>query len=436
MVFLKRSALPCILISSLLWLSCSLGSNSSEASITFELPEALVRELRGVKSDFAESAGPDKSLTDTNPFDEISEPQGSGYYLDISITGDYTSTKTLPAVSGAKAVFDAINPGARIQVSATIYEAIFLADGSKKRTELYHGDSVEITVNAGDNPVNLSLKKVNPDSGDTPPDQPDTPGEGDTPGGSDTPEQEDPVEAEYTVREWQQSVSGQGYEIVSEVKKQGLSGSKTEAVPSEYEGFENLEADAVEQQTIAEDGSTIVNIYHDRKTYTLTYNSGAHTSENIPAEKIYRHGEKVKVYFDTSDVSGYVIGGWYTDSECTQLFDSTVGLTAPLTLYAKWIEGGLSGIQVDFNLTMTDIQIGQSQPDADGKITFTAPSAATGESAYSYEWKLDGEVLTGENGNTLVLDTSTFVSGLPYDLTVYVTKGEAVYSAFIQIKKD
>ncbi|MBR4464164.1 MAG: hypothetical protein IKS40_06085 [Treponema sp.] len=46
MVFLKRSALPCILISSLLWLSCSLGSNSSEASITFELPEALVRELR------------------------------------------------------------------------------------------------------------------------------------------------------------------------------------------------------------------------------------------------------------------------------------------------------------------------------------------------------------------------------------------------------
>ena len=430
MVFLKRSALPCILISSLLWLSCSLASNSSEASITFELPEALVRELRGVKSDFAESAGPDKSLTDTKSSDEISEPQGSGYYLDISITGDYTSTKTLPAVSGAKAVFDAINPGARIQVSATIYEAIFLADGSKKRTELYRGDSVEITVNAGDNPVNLSLKKVNPDSGDTPPDQPDTPGEG------DTPEQKDPVEAEYTVREWQQSVSGQGYVIVSEVKKQGLSGSKTEAVPSEYEGFENLEADAVEQQTIAEDGSTIVNIYHDRKTYTLTYNSGAHTSENIPAEKVYRHGEKVKVYFDTSDVSGYVIGGWYTDSECTQLFDSTVGLTAPLTLYAKWIEGGLSGIQVDFNLTMTDIQIGQSQPDADGKITFTAPSAATGESAYSYEWKLDGEVLTGENGNTLVLDTSTFVSGLPYDLIVYVTKGESIYSAFIQIKKD
>ena len=39
-----------------------------------------------------------------------------------------------------------------------------------------------------------------------------------------------------------------------------------------------------------------------------------------------------------SAIDGYVLGGWYTDSALTQLYDFTESVTGDLTLYAKWRE--------------------------------------------------------------------------------------------------
>ena len=178
------------------------------------------------------------------------------------------------------------------------------------------------------------------------------------------------------------------------------------------------------------------------ETFVVTYVTGEeHSSSNIPQQISYRSGAKVLTNFDTSDVMGFAIEGWYTDAECTEPFDSTAGISENLTLYAKWVE---SGITVIIDENRTDINI---EKTINGyAITLTAPEAAEGESPYIYKWLIDGFDTTPdgvklETGNSITIDmsSSNYIAGVFYDVTLILTKGSGSsaeeYSAFIQIKK-
>ena len=72
----------------------------------------------------------------------------------------------------------------------------------------------------------------------------------------------------YTVIHWQENANDENYSFKESEPKTGTTGEETKAAAKRYEGFT---AQAVTQETIAGDGSTIVNVYYKRNAYTITF---------------------------------------------------------------------------------------------------------------------------------------------------------------------
>lgn len=385
-------------------MSCSFVEKpETEGTVSFVISEELAAKINtGAKA----SA---RTVT-------YSGADDSEILMDITLKsdGEFTETATVKVAKGSTVEFKSVPIDSLIYLEALVYKLEKDEDENLLRTDLYKGTSSLIRVEADKaNTVTLSLTKLS--AGGT---------------GSYTPVNSG-KSANYTVREWKQTITDEGYVMSKETVLTGKIGEQTSAAAAEYTGF--ITPIEIEQQTIASDGSTIVNLYYDRVTYTVTYNQNGHTSANIPASTTYRYGAKVQTIFDTSDVSGYAIAGWFTDEACTTLYDSTEEISSSLTLYAKWVEAVLYGIRVEFNLDLSDINVTRTVEN--NQITFTAPVAGEGEADYTYEWKLDGSTLS-ETTNKLEVDTSSFVTGEPYDVVLYLTKEGKLYSAFFQIIKE
>ena len=82
----------------------------------------------------------------------------------------------------------------------------------------------------------------------------------------------DAVQVNYTVLYWQENADDDGYSLKESEVRQGLTGTLTEASASKnYKGFSASTKKLVVQQTIAEDGSTVVHVYYDRNIYTVKF---------------------------------------------------------------------------------------------------------------------------------------------------------------------
>ena len=397
--------------------ACTNQTPETTASISFTLSSEFVEKINN-----AARASDSKDISDKSQSRSVtsSGSSESDYLMDISMKGDFEEMSTVHVRAGSKVTFSNVTIGSSVYITGFVYELSEDANGTKKRTDLFSGSSENLVVKSGENKISLPLKKVKSEAGQ---------GQGQTLEGTAT---------KYTVREWWQLTEGEGYSLHDSYEVEADSGSKTQATAKTYTGF--TAQSPIEQQTIAADGTTIVNIYYDRLTYTVTYNSNGKNSINIPSTKEYRYGAKVQVAFDTSDVTGFVFNGWFTDAACTTLYDSTEALTGDLVLYAKWLKAADSGITVIFNYYATDINVTMEK---EGSVyTFTAPVAGQGEDPYEYEWYLDGQA--GPTTNELTIDVSSdyFVAGVPYDLVLYLTKNSdnssyrTTYSYFVQIKKD
>lgn len=75
-------------------------------------------------------------------------------------------------------------------------------------------------------------------------------------------------ETEYTVIHWQENANDDEYSSKDIEKKTGATNSTTNARAKSYSGFT---AQAIEQKTIAGDGSTIVNVYYKRNVYDVKF---------------------------------------------------------------------------------------------------------------------------------------------------------------------
>ena len=73
---------------------------------------------------------------------------------------------------------------------------------------------------------------------------------------------------EYTVIHWQENANDDEYSSKDIEKKTGATNSTTNAKAKSYSGFT---AQAIEQKTIAGDGSTIVNVYYKRNVYDVKF---------------------------------------------------------------------------------------------------------------------------------------------------------------------
>ena len=85
---------------------------------------------------------------------------------------------------------------------------------------------------------------------------------------------------QYTVKHFQQNVEDDNYTEVTgdEQHLTGTTGTATAAEAKSYAGFN---AKALEQTTIAADGSAVVSIYYDRQKFTVTFMNGTETLQTI-----------------------------------------------------------------------------------------------------------------------------------------------------------
>ena len=81
----------------------------------------------------------------------------------------------------------------------------------------------------------------------------------------------------YTVIHWLGNADDDNYSLAASESKSGITGSKTEATAKTYVGFTSPAAKDIEQETIAGDGSTIVNVYYKRNMYEVKFSSYSYT---------------------------------------------------------------------------------------------------------------------------------------------------------------
>ena len=142
-------------------------------------------------------------------------------------------------------------------------------------------------------------------------------------------------EVNYTVKHYQQNVENDRYTEVSSETLSGITNQTTAAAAKTYTGFT---AQPVTQQTILADSSTVVEIYYDRLTYTVTWMNGENT---LKTDTGVKYGAKA-AYTGTEPTKTEVghtctFTGWNTaaDGSGTAWTASTT-VTDNVTWYARF----------------------------------------------------------------------------------------------------
>ena len=122
----------------------------------------------------------------------------------------------------------------------------------------------------------------------------------------------------YTVKHMLQDVTGDGYteDVAARQTLHGTTGADTNAAAKSYEGFT---AQAVVQQAIAADGSTVVEIKYDRNSYEVTYayvGTAPAGASALPEKATVKYGAPVAVAA-AATAPGYTFSGWSQKEDFT-----------------------------------------------------------------------------------------------------------------------
>ena len=104
----------------------------------------------------------------------------------------------------------------------------------------------------------------------------------------------------YTVIHWQENANDDGYSLKETETQKGKTGSETKAAAKKYDGFT---AETITQQTIAGDGSTIVNVYYKRNVYTVKFYSNYGRKEYTDLRITAKYGANISDKWPTRDGS-------------------------------------------------------------------------------------------------------------------------------------
>ena len=219
----------------------------------------------------------------------------------------------------------------------------------------------------------------------------------------------------YQVHHWQQNIDDDEYtEVTADAQTlAGLSEELTNASANTYEGFT---AKSFTQQTIQADGSTAVDIYYDRNTYEVSFDT---MGGNTVASQTIRYEAKASEP-EVPAKNGNSFLGWYTSSDggenlSAEAFDFETPVTADITLYAKW-----SGAAVTVTVNAPDDESVEitcdSLTDPTAKeLVFVIKNYVEGR---SYKWYLDDKELTDSTpnfyigGNTITMYNKEFAPGV------------------------
>ena len=119
------------------------------------------------------------------------------------------------------------------------------------------------------------------------------------------------ADTQYTVIHWQENANDEEFSFKEAETKTGSTGAQTSAAAKSYTGFT---AQTITQQTIAGDGSTVVNVYYKRNVYTIRFynNRGSeYTNLAITAKYGAAIGDKWPTYNGSSTWSTSAGGSTY-----------------------------------------------------------------------------------------------------------------------------
>ena len=129
------------------------------------------------------------------------------------------------------------------------------------------------------------------------------------------------TDTKYTVKHYQQNVNDDSYTLVDTDNLEGTTDEQTVAVAKEYIGFTTK---SFEQNVIAPDGSTVIEIYYDRNVYTITYKiTGRIDATDDFAHSNLKYGQDITPV-QTPSKTGYTFSGWSTVPEKMPNNDLTV----------------------------------------------------------------------------------------------------------------
>ena len=214
-------------------------------------------------------------------------------------------------------------------------------------------------------------------------------------------------DVQYTVIHRLENADDDGYSYKESVQMSGAAGSQTTATAKSYEGF--TAPQTITQQTIAGDGSTIVNVYYKRNEYTITFYLDNPT---------YTCGKKEH----THNLFCYHINGKLKCKKEEHTHDVNCG--GVLTITAKYganistqwpTVNGSNAWRTTKNGSTSQVNI-DTMPL--GGATFYGPKTGYGsETAYYYVEVLPGESGTNHNGTTYKLHHSDTSPGTGYSVS-------------------
>ena len=211
------------------------------------------------------------------------------------------------------------------------------------------------------------------------------------------------------------------YSPDSENTRTGITGAWTSASAKTYTGYTKQ---AFEQQAIAADGSTVIDIYYNRNNYAVEYNDGVENETiTVPETKDWCYGSKVTVATDIPTRTGYTFLGWTTSTTDTSAATYSAGdkfkmEAKSVTLYARWTKNALPG----GNITITKNEY-SDMVIFDYELTRTNKNVLTftGANGYSsYTWWIGNSESAVSTEKTYNWDTSTVLAGT-YDVTLIAT---------------
>ena len=170
----------------------------------------------------------------------------------------------------------------------------------------------------------------------------------------------------YTVKHWQQNIDGDAslhdttnYTLV---QTQNLSGTTATSVTPAVNNYEGFTAPSTQTVTIAADGTTAVNYYYTRNSYTLTVNLNNMLLVNDPSETYY-YGEQVTII--TVPRTGYTFTNITGDKD-------TNSFTMPASNVTVTVNGEANAYDITYNLD-------------GGSVTGTNPTSGTYDSVLTLE---------------------------------------------------
>lgn len=185
------------------------------------------------------------------------------------------------------------------------------------------------------------------------------------------------TDTRYTVKHYQQNLADSGYTLfATDVYKNGVTDSMTNVTANSYEGFI---AQPITQQTIAPDGSSVVEVYYDRNEYTATFTYGA---QAVDGDENTAPVTMTKKYGSTIYAPKLKLGGY--------IFDNFDGWTA-----------GDNGSILTGDVTYTAIWT----PDPNTPYRVEHYLQRVGGSGYLLNAENGVEYKYGETGSAIVLDS-------------------------------